>query len=253
MRADISTVWLTAVLLCTLRLSAALLFAPFWQALGLPVQVRAMIILAFSATLVMSTHAVPPVAPDGVPGLLTAAVHELMTGALLAFGVFTAFAAFSFAGNALDLQLGFNIANVFDPATHSQSPLLASLFGLTAAVLFFTFDAHHALIRGFAYSLERIPLGAPAPVPDPGLLGRQFGIVFTLGLALAAPVLFCVFMVELAMAVLSRNLQQLNVFVLGTPIKIALGLSLLAVLAPQFGHTARRVFDAIFNFWEAVL
>ena len=229
------------------------MLAPFWQPLGLPVRVRVAIILALSATLVSATHAAPVAAPASVPALLGAAVNELMVGAVMAFGVFTAFAAFGFAGNALDLQMGFNIANVFDPVTRTQSPLLASLFAMTAVVLFFTVDAHHAVLRGIAYSLERIPLGGPAPRPDPEAFARQFGIVFTLGLALAAPVLFCLFFVELALAVLSRNLQQLKVFVLGTPIKIVLGLTLLATLAPQFGQTARRIFDAIFGFWEAVL
>jgi flagellar biosynthetic protein FliR len=253
MRVDFSTVWVTGVLLCALRVATVFMLAPFWQPLGLPVRVRVLIILALSATLVSATHTAPTAALASVPALLAAAVNELLVGALLAFGVFTAFAAFAFAGNALDLQIGFNIANVFDPITRSQSPLLASLFAMTAVVLFFTFDAHHAVLRGIAYSLERIPLGGPAPRPDVRALGRQFGIVFTLGLALAAPVLFCLFFVELAMAVLSRNLQQLNVFVLGTPIKIILGLVMLATLAPQFGQTARRIFDAIFGFWEAVL
>lgn len=253
MRVEFSTVWLTAVVLCTLRLSAALLLAPFWQVLGLPMRVRALVILAFAATLVSATRAVPGAVPDGLPALLAAALNEVLTGALMAFGVFTAFAAFAFAGNALDMQVGFNIANVFDPVTRSQSPLLASLFALTAVALFFTLDAHHALMRGFAWSLERIPLGGPAPRPDAQALARQFGAVFTLGLALAAPVVFCLFFVELAMAVLSRNLQQLNVFVLGTPVKIVIGLVLLASLAPYFGQHARRMFDAIFGFWEAVL
>lgn len=253
MRLDFSIVWVTAVLLCALRLSTILLLAPFWQPLGLPARLRMLIILALSATLVSGTHAVPLVQPDNVATLMMAAINELMVGALMAFGVFTAFAAFAFAGNALDLQIGFNIANVFDPVTHSQSPLLASLFTMTAVMLFFSFDAHHTVLRGIAYSLDRIPLGGPVPRPDLADLGRQFGIVFTLGLTLAAPVMFCLFLVELAMAVLSRNLQQLNIFVLGTPIKIMLGLMLLATLAPQFGQTGRRIFDAIFAFWQAVL
>ncbi|WP_332879426.1 flagellar biosynthetic protein FliR [Massilia sp. S19_KUP03_FR1] len=253
MHVDFSNAWITAVLLCALRLSALLLLAPFWQPLGLPVRVRLMIILAFSATLVSATHATSPVLLNSLPALIQAAMTELLVGALMAFGVFTAFAAIAFAGNALDLQIGFNIANVFDPVTRSQSPLLASIFAMTAVMLFFSADAHHTVIRGFAWSLERIPLGGPAPRPDIAALGRQFGIVFTLGLTLAAPVMFCLFLVELAMAVLSRNLQQLNVFVLGTPIKIILGLMLLATLAPQFGHTTRRIFDAIFTFWQAVL
>jgi flagellar biosynthetic protein FliR len=247
------TAWLTAVLLCSLRLSTILMLTPVLQALGLPVRVRILIVLAFSVTLVSGPRGPMAAMPSDLPGLLAAGVNELLVGALMAYGIFAAFAAFSFAGNALDLQVGFNIASLFDPVTRSQSPLLASLLSMVAVALFFTMDAHHALLRGIGYSLERIPLGGPAPHPDAALLTRQFGIVFTLGLMLAAPILFCLFLVELALAVLSRNLQQMNVFVLGAPIKIAVGLTLMAVMAAHIGSVARRIFDSIFTFWEAVL
>jgi flagellar biosynthetic protein FliR len=253
MNFNFNPAWLTAVLLCSLRLSALLLLTPLLQALGLPVRVRLVLILALSAMLVSGMHLSAAAAPLDLPAMIGAGINELFTGALMAYGIFAAFAAFSFAGNALDLQIGFNIANVFDPVTHSQSPLIASLLGMLAVALFFGMDAHHALLRGFAYSLERVPLGRPLSVPDPALLIKQFGTVFTLGLMLAAPVLFCLFLIELAMAVLSRNLQQMNIFILGAPVKIAVGLAVLATMAGHIGVVAEKIFNGVFMFWDAVL
>jgi flagellar biosynthetic protein FliR len=250
---NINAAWLIAVLLCSLRLSALLLVTPILQALGLPVRVRILLILALALALVSGMQLRLAAPPTEVGGLIAAGVRELMIGALMAYGIFVAFAAFNFAGNALDLQIGYNIANVFDPVTRSQSPLLSSLLGMLAVALFFTMDAHHALLRGFAWSLERIPLGSAAPMPDPALLLRQFGLVFSLGLTLAAPVLFCLFLVELALAVLSRNLQQMNIFVLSAPVKIAVGLAMLAATASHIGAVSERIFGAIFTFWEAAL
>ena len=253
MSLDFNVAWISAVLLCATRLSALLLATPVLQAMGLPFQVRVTLILVLSLSLVTGMGLAPAAPLSDVGALIGAAINELLTGALMAFGIFAAFAAFSFAGNALDLQIGFNIANVYDPVTRSQAPLLASLLGMLAVVLFFTLDAHHALLRGVAYSLERVPLGRALPLPEPLLIIKQFGTVFTLGLMLAAPVLFCLFMVELALAVLSRNLQQMNIFVLGAPIKIAVGLVILALSANHIGTVSKRIFDTIFTFWEAVL
>jgi flagellar biosynthetic protein FliR len=250
---DFNPAWLIAVLLCSLRLSALLLLTPLLQALGLPMRVRVVLILALSAMLVSGMRLLPPNPPSDLPAMIGAGINEVMVGALMAFGIFAAFAAFSFAGNALDLQIGFNIANVFDPVTRAQSPLLASLLAMLAVALFFGMDAHHAVLRGFAWSLERIPLGAGLAQPDPAIIIRQFGIVFTLGLTLAAPVLFCLFLVELALAVLSRNLQQMNIFVLAAPIKIVVGLAMLALMASHIGVVAERIFHTVFSFWDAVL
>ena len=94
-------------------------------------------------------HLAPNAPVTDIPALISAGLAEVTIGALMAFGVFAAFAAFSFAGNALDLQIGFSLANIFDPITRSQSPLLAAIFGMIAVALFFTMDAHHTLLREF--------------------------------------------------------------------------------------------------------
>lgn len=250
---DVSAAWLAAVLLCSIRLSAMLLLAPVLQAMRMPLRVRVAFVLALSMALVSGMRLAPAAAPADLPQLMNAAIGEASLGALLGFGLFTAFAAFNFAGNLLDLQMGFNIANLLDPITHAQSPLLATLLGMLAVMLFFAVDAHHALLRGFAWSLERVPLGTSMTSPQPALLAAQFGSLYALGLMLAAPVLFCLFLIEIALAVLSRNLQQMNVFVLGAPIKIGAGLILLALCAGHIGSLAQRIFQSMFQFWEALL
>jgi len=245
--------WLISVLLCSLRLSALLMLTPILQAMGVPARIRVILILLISVSLVSGMHLAPNAPVTDIPALISAGLAEVTIGALMAFGVFAAFAAFSFAGNALDLQIGFSLANIFDPITRSQSPLLAAIFGMIAVALFFTMDAHHTLLRGVAYSFERVPLGGLVPLPSALIIAREFGSVFALGAALAAPALFCLFLVDLSLAVLSRNLPQLNILFLSTPIKIAVGLTILAYATSHFGAVAARTFDGIFTFWERVL
>jgi flagellar biosynthetic protein FliR len=153
----------------------------------------------------------------------------------------------------LDQQLGFGLANVFDPMTRVQAPLIASLFGLLAVVMFFTVDAHHALLRGFAYSLEKVPLGSGLHAFAPAALVHQFGLIFSFGLLLAAPVLFCLYLVEIGMAVISRNLPQMNIFMISIPVKIVCGMLLLSLLMTRLGPLFDKIFGSIFQFWEEVL
>ncbi|WP_374351359.1 flagellar biosynthetic protein FliR [Chitinimonas sp.] len=253
MHVDASLSWLVAVLLCALRLGALLLMSPLLMAAGLPARIKVLLTLALATCLVSGLHLQPTQMPTDLPPLLAAAVSELLLGALLAFGVFAAFAAFSFAGNLLDIQIGFNIANLYDPITHSHAPLIATLLSFTAVMVFYLSDVHHLLLRGFAYSLQRLPLGQFLSLPSPALLVSQFGKVFGFGLLIAAPLLFCLFLVEIGLAVLSRNLPQMNLFMLSPPIKIAIGLALLAFSMPHMAPLFKRVFDSLFGFWEAVL
>ncbi|MCH8618766.1 flagellar biosynthetic protein FliR [Undibacterium sp. TS12] len=245
--------WVTAVLLCSMRLSALLLMTPLWQALGLPVRIRVILIAMLAFSLVSGMQLVPAHVPTDLFGLVMSGLGEVVLGALMAFGIFVAFAAFSLAGNLLDLQIGFNIANIFDPTTRSHSPLIAALFGMVALALFFTMDVHHTLLRGLAFSFEKIPLGQMLELPQPMLLARQFGTVFSYGLMLAAPAFFCLFLVEICLAVVSRNLPQLNIFMLSVPIKIVVGLSVLAYFSGHFASVATKVFGAMFGYWEDIL
>ena len=85
------------------------------------------------------------------------------------------------------------------------------------------------------------------------LLVRQFGLIFSFGLLLAAPVLFCVYLVEVGLAVISRNLPQMNIFMISMPVKIVCGLLLLSLLTPRLAPLFDKIFGSIFHFWQEVL
>jgi flagellar biosynthetic protein FliR len=159
--------------------------------------------------------------------------------------------ALSLAGRLVDVQVGFGIAQVFDPLTRSQVPVLSAAFGLLAAVFFFVIDGHHALLRGIAYSVERFPVGrggTPAAAAEPLL--RGMAALFALGFALAAPIVLGLVLMEFALGVVSRNLPQMNMLVMGIPVKIIAGLLALSVWASGFGVPARRLYAGIYQAWN---
>jgi flagellar biosynthesis protein FliR len=243
--------WLIAVMLLSVRVGTMLLLTPILYAVSMPVMVRVAIILGLACVIAMPfAHSGPGGALDaGVLG--QAVLREAAVGATLGLGVLMAFAGFAVAGRLVDLQVGFGLAQVFDPLTRSLAPVLSAVFGLFAAVFFFVVDGHHALVRGVAYSVERFPVGRAWPLAaaaDP--IALQAAALFTLGFALAAPVVLALLLVEFVLGVISRNLPQMNMLVMGIPVKILVGLLALSVWATGFSAPAGRLYAQIGKSWS---
>ena len=253
MQVHVDPAWIVAVLLVSIRFGAVFLMTPVLGSAQLPVHVRVFFVLALSATIVSAAGARVLDVPVQPGDLMIAALGELMVGALLAFGLFAGFGAFLFGGRLLDMQIGFGVANLIDPATKSQSPLLGTGLNLLAGLLFFAVDGHHMIVRGLAYSLERFPPGAFVGQFDLAVVVAMFGSMFTFGVALVAPVVFCLFLIDVGMAVISRTMPQVNVFFLAISIKIFAGLMILAISIQYMAPLMHRIFASIFGYWERIL
>jgi flagellar biosynthetic protein FliR len=243
--------WVLAVLLLSVRIGALLLLTPVLHAVPVPLTVRLLLVVALSCVIAMPLAGTDSLDVLHAGGLLQAVLREAAIGATLGLGVLMAFAGFSLAGRLVDLQVGFGIAQVFDPATRSQATVLSATFGLLAAVFFFVVDGHHALLRGIAYSVERFPLGrgaSPGAAADPLL--RGLAALFSLGFALAAPIVLTLLLVEFALGTVSRNLPQMNMLVMGIPVKIVAGLLALSAWASGFGVPAGRLYAGIYQAWQ---
>ncbi|HEX7888069.1 MAG TPA: flagellar biosynthetic protein FliR [Ramlibacter sp.] len=242
--------WITSVMLLAVRIAALLFLTPVLYAVSMPAPVRLAIVLGLACVIALPLAGSGTAAVVDVGALIQAVLVEASIGATLGLGVLAAFAGFGLAGRLIDIQVGFGIAQVFDPLTRSRLPILSAIFGLFAAVFFFTIEGHHALMRGLAYSVELFPIGqgwTPAAAAEPVL--KQFGALFALGFALAAPVVLGLLLVEFALGVVSRNLPQMNMLAMGIPVKIAAGLLALSVWATGFGAPASRLYAAIYQSW----
>ena len=251
------TGYLLAVFLLSLRLGAVLLMTPVLRAANMPPTVRVLLVLGLAAALALglpASSAVPETLARDPGALFAACVAEVALGATLALGILVAFAAISFAGGLLDVQVGFGMAQVVDPVTQRQIPILTSAFNQVGVLVFFLVNGHHALLRGLAYSLERFPLGSGWSVQaaSPIVLTQVAGL-FALGFALAAPVVVCMLLVDLGLGVVARNLPQMNLFVVGLPVKIIVGLAALSLWFGGVGEAMNRVYASIYNTWDAML
>lgn len=254
----IDSTWMAGFLLLTLRVSAVFLMTPVLYTVSVPLTARVLFVLgisgALSAGLPAGMMAVSTSASitAHVGTLLAACLSELALGATLALGVMLAFAAFSIAGQLLGVQIGFGLGQVIDPSSNAVVPAVASGFTMVALLVFFLGDGHHVLLRGIAYCLERFPLGHGWPVGAAvGPIFKQVSGLFTLGFALAAPVVFCIAMLEMALGVVARNLPQINMLTMGIPVKIIAGLLALSLWFGGMGGVMGRVYSSIYRSWDA--
>ena len=241
------------ILLATVRLSALLLLSPLFSIAQVPTKIKAIWILAIAFALISGLHTNHDFIPTTTGELLIAVTHEALIGALLAFGVFTAFATFLVGGRLLDFQMGFGVASLIDPATRSHNPLLGTVLSLTAVAVFFAINGHHMLLKGLAYSFEHLPIGGGVSGIEIENLIIQFGLMFTYGLAVVAPAVMTLLLIDIGMAVAARTMPQVNMFIVGFPIKIFTGLVVLALSINYLTPLLERVFGSIFRYWETVV
>ncbi len=227
------TAWLDRwdlYLLVTVRATAFVVAIPLWGR-GVPALVRAGLGALLAAVLVPGMRASG--LPTTLPAYLLSAVGEALVGLALAFVVVTAFTSVLVAGQLVDVPLGFGVAQLIDPHSGLQGPVLAQLQWMLTGVVFFSVDGHQSLLRILAQSLVAAPPGhvtfSPAVVE--AALQSVAGS-FMLGVQLGLPVAAAMFLIDVALGVMSRAVPQVNVFVAGFAIKIVVALLLLTFALP---------------------
>jgi flagellar biosynthetic protein FliR len=250
MRLAFDSAWIAAVLLVSIRLGPLMILTPVLGSADIPVRARVLLALALSALTVSAMSRTWTIDISSASALIDAAAVELLIGGALAFGLLAAFAAFSFGGRLLDLQIGFGVASLIDPSTRGQAPLLGTLLSLVAIAVFFAADGHHVLLRGFVQSLDRVPPGTSwSSLPIEAIV-VQFGAVFAYGLTIVAPAVFALLLLDVALALAARTMPQMNVFIVSMPLKVVVGLLMLALSSSYLLPAMQRVFDSIPRYWE---
>ena len=193
------------------------------------VSVPPLVKIGLTAILVMFMLPVAAARTPGTDNIVLVIAREAGIGLALAMAGRLVIAAAEAAGALIGLQIGFSYATVVDPQSSARNNLLASLYGLIATLTFFAIDGHHALLRALAQSYTTLPIGTGAV--DQTLvatIGSMAGVIFSVAVRLAAPLVVALFVAEVVLGVISRAAPQLNLGSLSFTIRAALGLFILA-------------------------
>ncbi|HHT71623.1 MAG TPA: flagellar type III secretion system protein FliR [Firmicutes bacterium] len=218
------------------RLSGFLATAPFFASRNIQPSVRGFLSILLALLFLPLFSAGDLLLADTGWSLVLMLLKEVVLGLTLGYASSIVFAAFQVAGQIIDMQMGFGMINVLDPQSGNQIPLIGNYLYLIAMLVFLAYDGHHFLLHALWSSWQLVPPGGTWGSPD--LLWeilRATAVMFIAGIEIATPVLGALFLADLALAVLARTMPQLNVFVVGLPMKSLLGLFTLALSVPVYG------------------
>jgi flagellar biosynthetic protein FliR len=214
------------------RVSPLFVMAPLFSSRQVPVRVRTVVAcgLAIGMTpLAMHGQHVP----NDVLELFGLVLKELLVGLAFALSISLLFAAISSAGALLDMLVGFSFGAIVDPLTGNQSAVLTQVYGLVALAVFVAIDGTSWVVGGLARTFDLVPLTA---APDIASLATgvvaTFTTIFASALEVAAPVLIACVITDVAFGVVTRVVPQLNVFAVGFPVKIVVGLLVVGASLP---------------------
>jgi flagellar biosynthetic protein FliR len=204
-----------------------------------PVKVAITVLLAL---VLAPTVAVPAAGSDISLTLIIA--REVVIGLALGLAVRAIIAAAELGGHLSGYQIGFSYAATIDPASGVRNSVITSLYGLLALLTFFAVNGHHQILRALVASYDGLPIGGGHI--DPSILTgvRQIlGLIFTLGVRLAAPLVLVLLIVELAIGLVSRSAPSLNFMVIGYPVRLVVGLVVLAAMVGTVPQVVASVID----------
>ena len=212
------------------------MISPFFGSLNVPVYFRAGTCLALSVVLFPVVDGFTALqAPPTVLMYTAAVLREIFVGWLIGFVSYISFSAIQMAGKVMDMQVGFSIVNVMDPTSGQQAPLIGSfLYNLSVIVLLVT-NGHHMLLAALVESFRTIPLtGISFDASLAELIARFTTGIFLTGVQIALPITFSILLTNVSLGILARTMPSLNIFVVGIPLQIMIGMFVLLMVIPFY-------------------
>jgi flagellar biosynthetic protein FliR len=227
--------WLISFIWPLTRILGLIMVAPAFGHRSVPGRVK-IGLGVFIALIVAPT--LPPMPDVGLGSWhgLFILVQQLLIGIAIGFTMRIAFAAVETAGEIIGLQMGLGFASFFDPQSAGQTLVLARFFNLLAVLVFLSVNAHLLLIGILVESFQSLPI-SHQPLSAGGFynLAAYGSTVFSTGLQLSLPLIAVLLMTNLALGILTRSAPQLNIFAIGFPITLGVGLIVLNLTLPYFG------------------
>ena len=214
--------YIAHLLLISMRVGAALLFAPIWGHPGIPQTMRVLLVFTIS----LGIASVTPFSPQAYnnPGLVIPS--EILIGLLLSMGIRIAFAGLHMAGQFISYHLGYSAVQVIDPQTQNRSTLMSAFLTMFGYMLILTSDQHHNILRAISASYEAFPIGTVVKTSQWfEALMQASSQIFVIGWKIAFPVFVATLLVEVVVGLVSRMQPQINAMVVTAPLKLLIGIS----------------------------
>ncbi len=218
------------------RISGFLLVLPVFGSKILPVQIRVavavLLSLFFAATVPLGIDPARISTLGAMVLLASEAVYGLALGLIAAL----LFSAVQLSGSVIEQQMGLTMAEIIDPLTDEEVGPLATLLEMLFLLLFLSANGHHLFLLVLSKSYSAFPAGTiPTLSTLVGGVIETGSVMFVACLRLAAPLLAAFLLLIVALALLARLIPEMDIFFIGMPVQVALGLFLVTVFMPFVG------------------
>lgn len=243
------------IFLVIIRILSFMVVSPVFDSKAIALQLRIFlgIMLGLLVVDLMDPAFVPDLRAD-LGGYIFYVLQETLVGLALGFVTRIIYTAVLLGGQMVDFQMGFSISAAYDPKTGATQGVVGRLYTVLALVLIFVLDIHHYVIHALFSSFEHIPVGTAITqvmgIPDLLHLGSR---IFIFGFQIAVPVITILLMVDISMGLLSKTVPQLNVLMLGMPLKILVGSVVLLAIFPILSEGIVRVLGEMVSYLDKII
>lgn len=244
--------WVAAYLWPFARIAALVGVAPILGTQTVPVRVRAGIAIALTAVIAPLLPPVQGVVPFSLAGVIVTA-QQVLIGLAMGFAVRLVFSALENAGNSIAMLMGLGFAEMMDPQSGVEVPMISQFFTILAGLVFLGLDGHLVLIQVLAQSFHSLPISLTG-LSSGGIwqLASWGGWIFAGAVLIALPAIAALLIVNIAFGVMTRAAPQLNIFAVGFPISLLLGFVILLVSLPTFVPKFSGLLSGSFDLIDAI-
>ncbi len=253
--ADFTSEKIQIFLLVFVRITAIISLLPVFGSSSVPFQLKA----GFSFLLaILLFPLLPPVTPDQIlsfllPNFLFMVVKEVFVGITIGFASTFLFATVQFAGRLLDTQMGFAMVRLMDPFSDAPATVSGQFQVLVFSILFLLINGHYFLLIALQKSFDIIPL-LSVNMPSENVADFLISMtadIFTLAIRLAAPVFTVLVLCSLSLGIVARTVPQINIFFVGLPMKIGVGIITLTIVLPSLAAIFKTMVENIIrDLWK---
>lgn len=220
--------YVDVLLIIFVRILGAVIFLPIIEETKVPKIVLIGFSLAISFSVFFSIDVQKIYYTPHLVSYTFLLIKEIIVGLVIGFVVKIFFQIYPFVGSLLSTQGGLGMSMVMDPTAGTQSALIGRLYNLGLGVFFVLSGGYHWLIRTLVESFEGIPINQELFGPQIVMnIVKVIALYFEIGLKLAIPIVSVVLVVDFAMGILARTVPQMNMFVIGIPLKMIVMFSLM--------------------------
>lgn len=243
----------TVYFLILARIASFLYTGIFFSIKGIPNLTKIGFSLIFSYIIYLTVSQSVIVSEDLI-GYSLQVITETIYGMALGYTTYLIFITIQMAGQLIDIQIGFSIGAVYDPVTKNKVSIFGKFYYWLSIALFLSLDAHEYMIAAIAKSYNILPVGS-------GGLGYftniSFVSIFTgsmkMAFQIALPLLMILFLTDFIMGLLARTVPQINVFILGLPMKVLIGITVLIILIPSVAGSMVDVIETLPYYLDKII